>query len=285
LEYRNTGNLGDEIQSIAARRFLPRIDCMLDRDRLNARIAEPGRPVKLIMNGWYTHHPENWPPSPTLEPLLISLHLSDQMTSTGFSAAEALVVGDNASWLRRKGPVGARDLWTLNLLRINRIDAWFSGCLTLTLPPQPGTEARRLVIANDVSDSVAAMIATRAAGPVMRTTHVATPRSSSQTRFASASALLCHYRAARCVVTTRLHCALPCLAMGTPVLLITQPERSKRYDGFLDLLFHCSAAEFLHDRVRFDLRMPPANSTRFHSLRDQLIRVCTNFIASSHVNL
>ena len=56
----STENIGDEVQSIAARRFLPRIDEYVDRDKLAE--WEPNQPTKLIMNGWYNRDPKGWPP-------------------------------------------------------------------------------------------------------------------------------------------------------------------------------------------------------------------------------
>jgi len=59
LTYR-TENIGDEIQSIAARQFLPGVDIYVERDSLNNVVSD--EKIKLIMNGWFTHKPENWPP-------------------------------------------------------------------------------------------------------------------------------------------------------------------------------------------------------------------------------
>ncbi len=66
LRYRNTRNLGDEIQSIAARQFLPRVDGFIDRDRLVMSGRKKNANFKLILNGWYSHSPERWPPPPNI---------------------------------------------------------------------------------------------------------------------------------------------------------------------------------------------------------------------------
>ncbi len=63
LDYTNTANLGDEIQSIAARRFLPQVDRYVDREALNDVRSEDGASYWMIMNGWFCHRAENWPPS------------------------------------------------------------------------------------------------------------------------------------------------------------------------------------------------------------------------------
>lgn len=39
-------------------------------------------------------------------------------------------------------------------------------------------------------------------------------------RFELAEKLIKEYARARCVITSRIHCALPCLALGTPVIFI-----------------------------------------------------------------
>jgi glycosyltransferase involved in cell wall biosynthesis len=71
LAYNKTNNLGDEIQSIAARQFLPAADYYIDREALDAFSPAPDQEVRLIMNGWFCHRPERWPPSPSIRPLLI----------------------------------------------------------------------------------------------------------------------------------------------------------------------------------------------------------------------
>jgi hypothetical protein len=254
---------------------------MLNRDRLNSFTWPSPQPVNLIMNGWFTHNPENWPPHPAVQPLIVSFHLSDQSTANGFSAAEALVVGENAAWLRRHGPVGARDQWTLDLLRLNDIDAWYSGCLTLTLQPAADTARHNYVVINDLSDELAAIVRQRVAAPVLRTTHTDTSTRRSRDRFAMAERLLRLYAGARCVITSRLHCALPCLAMGTPVLLVPRRSNMKRFSGLANLVPHCTADEFRQGQGAFDLQNPPQNPMAFVPLRDKLIDLCSAFAAGA----
>jgi exopolysaccharide biosynthesis predicted pyruvyltransferase EpsI len=54
-----------------------------------------------------------------------------------------------------------------------------------------------------------------------------------------ANDILNKYKSAKCVITSRLHAALPCLALGTPVLLInTQPDQY-RFEGLKELTRNC----------------------------------------------
>ncbi len=62
LTYPDTDNLGDEIQSLAARRFLPRVDYLIDRERIDESPALPAENVFTILNGWHCWEPMRWPP-------------------------------------------------------------------------------------------------------------------------------------------------------------------------------------------------------------------------------
>src|SRR5258708_3271662 len=110
LRYTTT-NLGDEIQSIAARQFLPSVDILVERDRPNLLPEGGSGAYKIVFNGWHTHGPENWPPSPDLDPLLISIHITNDVHSASTSRlrpADVLLDGANLDYLRAHGPVGAR---------------------------------------------------------------------------------------------------------------------------------------------------------------------------------
>lgn len=282
LTYRDTGNLGDEIQSIAARRFLPRVDRMIHRDTL--RLPRwTRRPCRLIMNGWFTHHPEHWPPHSAIQPLLLSFHLSDQMTGYGFSAAEALVVGENAAWLRAHGPVGARDEWTLSLLRRNGIDSWFSGCLTLTLQRPADLAPPGYVVLNDLDDEIVRHARRHTSLPVLETTHVDRTTRSTRRRFKRAEALLRLYAGATFVVTSRLHCALPCLAMGTPVLLVLPAVPSRRFSGLSRLVHTVSRPEFNTAVTARSFENPPANPVDHLAMRADLEQRCQRFVSRPDV--
>jgi hypothetical protein len=103
-----------------------------------------------------------------------------------------------------------------------------------------------------------------------------------EARFDLAHSLLKKYAEARAVVTSRLHCALPCLALGTPVLFIENASDSYRFDGLRDLLRRATADGILSGRCDFDFMTPPDNRTAWHGMRDDLIEKCTNFIGAKN---
>lgn len=94
-----SGNLGDHIQSLAARQFLPRVDRFVERERLH-EVAGCG-PIKLIMNGWWMKNPDRWPPPSNVIPLFVSFHVT-----TG-SARDALLADNSLACLRKHEPIAA----------------------------------------------------------------------------------------------------------------------------------------------------------------------------------
>jgi len=73
LSYPDSNNLGDYIQKIASKQFLKGNIIEVDRDNLN---NYSGEKIKLIMNGWFMGKPKNWPPSINISPLFISFHIN-----------------------------------------------------------------------------------------------------------------------------------------------------------------------------------------------------------------
>ena len=74
LCYPNSNNLGDFIQSLAAKQVLKKSKILeIDRDELH---DYKGQKAALVMNGWFMKKPENWPPSNQIEPLFVSFHLN-----------------------------------------------------------------------------------------------------------------------------------------------------------------------------------------------------------------
>lgn len=270
-----TENIGDEVQSIAAKRFIPKVDYYFDRDNIDGTNTGAAKKIKLIMNGWYTHKPENWPPkNPAIEPLLVAMHV-EQDALEGRAAA-AFVSEASRQFLAKHGPVGARNFPTLELLKKNGVDAYFSGCVTLTLIPDPKVHRQDFVLAVDVSDAVYEKIKSRTRRPIVRLDTYRSPKLSREDKFLLAKYWLFLYQSAHAVVTTRLHTMLPCLAFKTPVFAISGRD-PKRYKGLIDLVRHSDEKEFLQSKKIFDLDNPGSNPSEYLAIRKDLEERCSAF--------
>jgi len=276
-----TNNIGDEVQSIAAAQFLPAIDLRIDRDRIESRPGGADDRYKIILNGWHNHAPERWPPGPFLEPLLTSIHITQEVfpaNAGGLKPAQILLRGESLDYLRGHGPVGARDTWTRDLLLRHGVESFFSGCLTLTLGGAAADARRDYVCAVDLPPPLLRHLRQMTRSRlVVRTHHHPSPAGFGERAFLARQQLSL-YSQAKCVVTTRLHCALPCLAMGTPVLFISAAKDGYRFNGLIDFLHACSPQQFLDGDAAVDPENPPPNSDAHKPYRAALIETATRFV-------
>ncbi len=278
----STDNIGDDIQSYAQRRFLPSVDYVIDREKTDifGLDTPEDETVSVIMNSWYMYQKFNWPPSPAINPLFLSMHFSRE---DYFGIGDRFLEGLGAEYLRHYGPIGARDQSTLEFLQSKGIDSYLSGCMTLTLTLPGEAEKSDEVILTDVRDDIA--LSLKESHPDIQweqVTHEVNPlvyrEKPIEERFSEVEALLQKYRNAKCVITERLHCALPCLALGTPVILVYRPEYLDRMSSFLPLLHTISTKELNNTGFCYDLDSPPENPREYLRFREDLEKRCERFI-------
>jgi hypothetical protein len=280
LTYPGSANLGDEIQSLAARRFLPRVDRLVSREALHLDPGGAG-PTRLILNGWFLNRPLNWPPHPKIEPLIVSFHMTlsapSRLRRWAATVQGTLLSAEGVAYLNRWAPVGARDRRTLDLLRSAGVDAYLSGCLTLTLPAPRERRAEGPVVACDLPNDAINELSARLGFAAMPVSH-SSAEIDPERRLGEAQRLLDVYATARAVVTTRLHAALPCLAMGTPVLFLAGDQEQSRIAPALDLCRSATLAQFAAGSDGFDPRDPPPNRDRHIAMAADLKRRCRAFV-------
>ncbi|HCT41979.1 MAG TPA: polysaccharide pyruvyl transferase family protein [Moraxellaceae bacterium] len=313
-ENRKFFNVGDYIQSLAAQQFLPQVDEYLNREAL-ADYA--GDPIKLIMNGWFTHNATNWVPAPTIEPLFVSFHVNN-------TAAPGMLDSAGVAYLKAHQPIGCRDQFTVDTLRAKGIAAYFSGCLTLTLDsyrvedsergdtvyivdPLYGYPTREKVTYNyrrflrSIQNGDIFKFRRRArhlgnlidkdllASAIHVNQEPPANTFSDAEKFAMAEDLLRMYARARLVITSRIHCALPCLALGTPVIFIngfTTFVDSCRFDGILDLFNRVDVDSRTGDfsanfplQGKIDADTVVVNKDLHHGLADAMKATCRGFVS------
>lgn len=243
IGYPNSINLGDEVQSIAAARLLPWVDHYLPRERLDE--VTSAQKIKLLCNGFFMYEPAHWPPSEAIDPLFISMHLSSQYH------AEPMARKELRDYYAKHLPVGGRDKRTVRIFEENGHAAYFSACVTLTLenpfPPEERSGEILLVDpfykyqSEDYRNYLEnAIIPPQERHRVVHITHSLAPDHgmSEAEKIAKATELLDRYARASLVITSRIHCALPCTGMGTPVLFIANGYDRKhgfeRFEGIID---------------------------------------------------
>lgn len=315
-------NYGDHIQSLAAEQFLPQRDFYVERDRLNKSGYPEG---KIILNGWFTYAPENWPPNPNLDPLFVSFHLNPRF------APQLLANPENVAYLKRHSPIGCRDYSTLEIMRKAGIDAYFSFCMTTTLDIDYKREEttddiyfadvlydydQRYVYKADPkrilyhlgtgrifktmnlphkNKVLKQLIPKEVIDQAINVNHFCSNKLPTPKIYDIARQALHNYGTAKLVVTSRIHCALPCLAMGTPVLFIfngleDDAGHLSRFKGTVDHLNILTTKSATEVNKLFGLTMnvlhpedidwnnPPANPESFRPLAEKLKATCREFI-------
>ena len=292
-------NIGDDIQAYAEAQFLPRIDVNVNREHLNTfKYGDGTEPVALIMGAWFMWRKWNWPPSHQIVPLNIGYHHFDRNPELAKSSSSAVAITDQhytgvgGDWFRAYGPVGCRDTYTCDVFDKNGIPNYFSGCVTLTLPKQPETSDKgSYIVCVDLNRDVEKKVIKLTQGQVevRKVTH-ATPNINGATweeRKERVEKLLTLYQNARYVVTRRLHVALPCLAMGVPVMVIQSVAMNdpNRFDPYKKWLHYCRNTTFLKQGYDgFDFVNGTPNSTEYLPYREQLIKSMTEFVAYCEEN-
>ena len=288
IMHKTTQNIGDDIQTFAAMQHLPHTDYFLDRECLDEFRTEDGKPAAVLMAAWYMWNKWNWPPSDYIVPLLTGMHFSDHQASeqVGSPVKTEFLTGCGAEYMNANGPVGCRDMYTLNKFKELGLDAFFSGCITLTLPKmEKKTPEKEYICAVDLPPEILKKLKEIVAGrcEIIETTHYKDYRNSDATweeREKAVIELLTIYQNAKCVVTRRLHCALPCLAMEVPVFVTNRHKRpvSGRFDPYYDWIKHCTYKTFLAEKFKYDFLNPPQNSKKYLPVREDMIKSIEEFV-------
>lgn len=285
LTTQTTKNIGDEIQIIAANRFLKNQKVIGTVDRENLSDYE-GEGARLIMNGWYFHNPAKWPPSRKIEPLLTSFHLTDLPSEiNGENPRETVLQKEKLPFLLDNGPVGARDLEVLNFLRSNNIPSYFSGCLTLTLKKR-NVKKDGSVCLVDTSDQLAEYIAKQTSKKIVRLNNSVFPDNlPHEQKLQLAQETLDSYERADIVISERLHAILPSLALETTCILLHNKNKdASRYSGLKELVRNCSEEDFLAGMYNELINSPTPNNKYHISIANNLEQIVEDFIRGTPTN-
>ena len=261
--FANTTNLGDDVQTIAQMQYIPKgaKTIIVDREHLDTET----RRCNVILNGWFMHHDKNFPPNKSVNPIYIAFHIE----KPGMVSDKAI------THYKKYQPIGCRDLHTMNLLKSKGVDAYFSGCLTLTLR-NPFTNPKRdkiyIVDAHLTSKKVypwgsdhllAKLIPKYILDQAEYIEHEIPDGLDQDDMYARhkfvKENLLNKYAQAKLVITSRLHCALPCVAFNTPcIALFSGLHTDNRWGGLKNYVHGYSSVD---DKVNFDFKNPKPRLT------------------------
>lgn len=215
-------NLGDDLKALAARSLMPRVDVVLDAERLDAveGIAEDARLVTILAGNVY-RRADHWPPDRRMAPVCVGLHFSAEST---WGVPLSRLGGAGLQFLRQWAPIGCKDESTRALLEKLGLPCEMTGCLTLTLPRPAVKVKERYVCCVDAPEEIVKLLTPMAEAEGVQVRVMTHQRRGEpgtyERRMEAAQQVVDAYAGAEFVITRRLHCAMACLAVGTPVLLL-----------------------------------------------------------------
>ncbi len=323
-------NIGDYVQALASSQFYPTIDGFIEREEID---EYKGETSKMIMNGYYMHDGNHWPPSEYVLPLLVAVHINS-IVRPKFATKKSI------DFLKQYQPIGCRDYDTMDFLKECGVEAYFSGCMTLTLGYKykyNGTRdgvyfvdpkvtfknrweklgyyllsllnikivesigvkwlGRDDLRANEKSKVMKFYIKYKALfskETLLNSFYIQQESSiyntqfpSNEERLAEAKRLVVLYSKAALVVTSRIHCALPCLGLETPVLFVNNIEQAEwsscRLRGLLELF---NVLEWSNNglKAKFQIKGKlsannhPLNKDTWKPIAKSLIEKCQSFM-------
>lgn len=327
-------NIGDYIQALASSQFLPSVDGFIERENID---EYNGKNTTMIMNGWFMHHPEHWPPSSKITPLFYAFHIN-------VLAKKALLAPQSLSYLKLYEPIGCRDTNTAKLLNDNGIKAYFSGCMTLTLGQKYKSEEKEdkcyivdachsnsksmshlldivftLIFKRKkislISEKMMLPYSYRKLKKLRKLLHVASffvdykkivseetlvnaEYVCQQTSYynenfktdeqllGEAERLVRLYSKAKLVITSRIHCVLPCLGLETPVIYVndnSQDEASYCRLGGLKDFFNIlewngeKLIPLFSVKGKISISNHPQNKENWRPYAERMIRELTDY--------
>lgn len=239
-------NIGDPIQSFAVLELYKKIGIpesdIVPLDRYDLADYD-GEDMVVLINGPETYEHFVYatrflPLSKKIKPVFISLHLHRELLENELTS------------LRNHQPIGCRDEYTVNYLRTKGIDAFLSGCLTMLFPKREEVKEYNKIFIVDCSENVLEHIPDEIKQNAEYLSQVIRVKSNSHDYRLTlqeteeynniAKTQMNRYRdEAKLVITSRLHVACPCAAMGIPVVLVRDSfdERYQFIDRFLPLYY------------------------------------------------
>jgi polysaccharide pyruvyl transferase WcaK-like protein len=187
------------------------------------------------MNSWNIIEKGNRKVPSNIYPIYLSYHISN------IKNIDSITLNN----LKKNEPIGCRDKFTQKYLQKKGINSYFSSCLTTTL--DINFAVNQIERTNDIifvdfrfgefpkADKFIKSLKAYNFSNIKYKRHMIKSQYSHLQRFKIAKQLLDQYARAKLVISTRIHGALPCLALKTPIIFVNK-KYDIRYPGLYELL-------------------------------------------------
>lgn len=229
-------NLGDIVQVFAVDIIYQAMHIHKE-DIVNISMDElgnyKGEKVILPIAGYFNYRIKApaFPVSENIIPVFLSLHTISR-----------LYLNKDEFW-KQQGPIGCRDEKTMQLMRKRGYNAWLLGCMTILFPRRNVIPEKEHIFIVDAEPEIFRYIPKELRSSAECITHeVQVDWTMDKEQIAqrmeekTKELLGRYYNEATLIVTSRLHCAVPCIAMGIPTIVVRKGF-DERF-GWLDKFIH-----------------------------------------------
>ncbi len=244
------GNLGDCIQSLAVENIYkkagidPKELLLINRDEVR---SYGGPKAALIMQGWFADYANvfHFPLSKNILPIFIGFHLNPVNHTR-----EKFIWRNIIPEIKRFEPVGCRDRNTRNFLLKLGIKAYFSACLTLAFDKREEAyvnNGKTFIVDLDKNalSCIPQQILDKSDFSISHRYYFdeypLTDKGAEDFEMKARETLRRYKSEANLVITSKIHAAMPCIAMGIPVIFITDNPDNERFDVIDGIIpvYHC----------------------------------------------
>lgn len=267
-------NLGDNLQLMAIDNLYKFMNLdensivKIPYNELSTWKESEGEKVILPINFPFLEYKENGLSgmfSESITPVFIGLTLLSNTFST-----------DDIAFLKKHEPIGCRDEYTYNNLKRAGIRVWLNGCMTLTLFDKRSLEHHDhwkdvliIDVCNELQDHIPHHIKEKA----INLSQVVTLENGVSIQDYAAERYQMYYDQAKLIITSRLHCAISCIAMGIPVVLAVK-KVSFRFSWLEKLLHIYTPDEF--ENIDWQPSLVPCEEIKALMLQNAVSRISNN---------
>ncbi len=264
-------NIGDNIQGIAMKHILREVMGIAEKDIVELDFHQLSSyndeylivPVNLFFFGCKDVRQTWFPASDKIIPVFTGVHFA-----TDYFDEESI------AYLRLYAPIGCRDEYTLRTMRKYHIPAYLAGCVTATLPTRLAAPKEGRPFLVDVSPELAGHIPKEIQDTAIYFEHefygeFCTDNFIRAEQLAK-KALSLYANDASMVITSRLHCASPAIALGIPTIFA--PNRFLSRFSWLDRLLPIYTQDEFHN-----IDWNP-NPVHYDQIKNEMIRIIVSKI-------
>lgn len=217
-------NVGESIQVVAIEYIYHQLGIqkkdIVKIDQCNIKKYEGEKVILPLRLPISSENVDDFFPLPgNIIPIFMSLHLHDDI----FSDREDLV-----NYFKQYAPIGCRDEYSCNYFKKHGIESYIMGCYTLCLPERKERVIADKVYVVDASKELMDALpedikrnGTYVSHAVRFHEYPVTHREDDRLVETAKGYLERYMETASMIVTSRIHAAAPCMAMGIPVILAT----------------------------------------------------------------